>query len=309
MKSTFKMILAEIDNNPVLIMPRIILMLLLIIPATVLAATPGENSILLSMADSLLCYENYDEALTEFERYSYFHPDSKNSDYIYFKIGLCYQRMGNFKKSAEAFYRSIILSNNDSLKNENRISVAVSSLAEANYELALKELQNVLINSNNSKILRKADFLKTVVYIYQENWDAASNSFQIFINDPSYNSNNFILRLDSILNKRDELQFKSPQLAEILSTFLPGLGQFYNGFYKDAFNAFTLNGLNFYITYYLLHRNLYINAGLYFVYFGIRYYNGNRYHARQGAIDFNADLLNQYKKQLLNTLVNLSKNL
>jgi len=309
MKFTFKIFITKIDNTAVKIISIIILLLLLKVPEQIIASTPNNNSILLSLADSLFSYESYDEANTEYMRYNFFHPDSKNSDYIYLKIGLCYQRVGNFKKSAEAFYTSIKLSDDDSLKNENRISIAVSSIANANYDIALKKLQNVILNNNNSKIMRKSEFLKTVAYIYLKNWDAASNSFQIFKNDPSYNSNSHISPIDSILDKGNELQLKSPQKAEILSTFLPGLGQFYNGFYKDAFNAFTLNGLNFYITYYLINQDLYVKAGLYFIYFGIRYYNGNRYHARRGAIDFNNGLLNTYKQQLLNSLMEFSKQL
>jgi len=309
MKSTFKIFANKNDKSHVILINIIILLLLLKVPEQALAFTPNKNSILLSMADSLFSYENYDEAITEYKRYNFFHPDSKNSDYIYLKIGLCYQKIGNFNKSMDAFYTSIKMSDDDSLKNENRISIAISSIANTNYDFALKELQNVIINYNNFKIKRKADFLKTITYIYLKNWHAASNSFQVFKNDPSYNSNSHILRIDSILNKGKELKLKSPQKAEILSTFLPGSGQIYNGFYKDAFNAFALNGLNFYITYYLINKDLYMKAGLYFLYFGVRYYNGNRYHAHQGAIDFNDGLLNKYKKQLLNSLIEFSKQL
>ena len=286
-----------------------IIILLFIISEQILASIQNKNSFLLSMADSLFIYENYDEAITEYKRYNFFHPDSKNLDYIYQKIGLCYQRIGNFDKSMDAFYTSIILSDNDSLKNESRISIAVSNIAKANYHFALSELQNVVNNTNNPKIIRKANFLKTVTYIYLNNWVAASNSFQVFNNDPSFNSNNYIMFIDSILNQGKELKLKSPQKAEILSTFLPGLGQFYNGSYKDALNAFALNGLNFYFTYYLINKDLYLQAGLYFLYFGVRYYNGNRYHARQGAIDFNDELSKKYKKQLLHSLIEFSKQL
>ena len=286
-----------------------IIILLFIISEQILASIQNKNSFLLSMADSLFIYENYDEAITEYKRYNFFHPDSKNLDYIYQKIGLCYQRIGNFDKSMDAFYTSIILSDNDSLKNESRISIAVSNIAKANYHFALSELQNVVNNTNNPKIIRKANFLKTVTYIYLNNWVAASNSFQVFNNDPSFNSNNYIMFIDSILNQGKELKLKSPQKAEILSTFMPGLGQFYNGFYKDALNAFALNGLNFYFTYYLISKDFYLQAGLYFLYFGVRYYNGNRYHARQGAIDFNDELSKKYKKQLLHSLIEFSKQL
>ena len=286
-----------------------LLLLLLNVPGQVLSSTSNKNSILLSLAESLFSYESYNEAITEYKRYHFFHPDAKNSDYIFLKIGLCYQKIGNFKKSTDAFYTSIKLSENDSLKNENRMYIAVSSIANTNYENALKEVQNVIINDSNSKIKRKADFLKTVTYIYMKNWEAASNLFQVFKDDPSFYSNSHILLIDSILNKGNELKFKSPKKAEIFSTFLPGLGQFYNSFYKDALNALALNGLNFYITYYLINKELYLQGGLYFLYFGIRYYNGNRYRAHQGAIDFNDRLINKYKKQLLNSLVEFSKHL
>jgi predicted negative regulator of RcsB-dependent stress response len=309
MKSIFRIIAPKIDNNFVIIINIIILFLFLFlnIPEQVLANTPFKNSMLLSMADSLLSYKNYDEAITEYKRFIFFHPNSKKLDYIYLKIGSCYQRIGNFKKSVNAFNTSIKLTKDDSLKNENRISIAVSSIANANYDIALKELQKVVLNNNNSIIKKKAHFLITIAYIYKKNWDAASNVFQFFKNDSSYNSASFIFRIDSILNKGNELKFKSTQISEILSTFLPGLGQFYNGFYKDAFNAFSLNGLNFYITYYLINQDLYIKAGLYFIYFGVRYYNGNRYHARQGAIDFNNELINKHKKQVLDSLLEFSK--
>jgi tetratricopeptide (TPR) repeat protein len=287
----------------------LLLLLLVNIPGQLLSSTSNKNPILLSLADSLFTYESYDDAITEYKRYHFFHPDSKKADYVFLKIGLCYQRMGNFKKSIEAFYTSIKLSENDSLKNENRMYIAISSIANTDYENALEELQNVIIKNNNAEIKRKAHFLNAITYIYMENWNAASNSFQIFKDDPSFYSNSQILYIDSLLKKGNKLKYKSPQKAEIFSTFLPGLGQFYNGSYKDALNALGLNGLNFYITYYLINKEFYLYGSIYFLYFGIRYYNGNRYRAHQGAINFNDKLINKYQEQLLNSLIEFSQHL
>jgi len=108
-------------------------------------AKMNANSLLLNLADSLYCQEMYDEAITEYKRLVFFHQEYNDLSDIYSLIGKCYQKTGQFNKSINYFLKSIELAGDDSLKNENRISLAVSGIAAKNYNLAIVELQKVIL--------------------------------------------------------------------------------------------------------------------------------------------------------------------
>ncbi len=52
----------------------------------------------------------------------------------------------------------------------------------------------------------------------------------------------YVNELNSINRQRSNLKLKKPRLAGLLSALVPGLGQLYAGYTKEALNSFALNG-------------------------------------------------------------------
>jgi tetratricopeptide (TPR) repeat protein len=263
---------------------------------------------LLDIADSLFTYESYNEAITEYKRFALFHPEYPDLAKVHYKMGLAFQYLGEWEESIFALLRSIELSQSQKLTNEGRISISVSGVASENYQLALLELRKVMQSNLNLNLLRRAHFFRTVTYVYLHNWLEARNSFQFFLAD-SFDSEQrpIVLKLDSLLGEGNNVRYKSPVKAKWLSTFLPGSGQLYSGNYRDAFNAFALNSINFGFTYHLITQESYIDAALFFLYFGFRYYAGNRYHAEKDTQRRNELEIDMYKAQLIKYLFEFSQ--
>ena len=277
--------------------------------ADVVSAKVIMNVSLIEMADNLFENGSYDDAITEYKRFIFFHPGCDYVSHAYYKMGLSYQNMGQWQNSINSILRSIELCSSDSIKNKNRISFAVSCIAKKDYKLALFELKKVIFFSADKKLIQQAHFFTTVVHIYQESWEDARSSFQYFVKDTTTSINLLTFKIDTLLSKANTLQMKSLKKAKILSTILPGAGQLYAGKFKSSFNSTILNGINFGFMYHLLANSFYVDASLFFLYVGIRYYKGNIYHAIQETQMFNKNKIDTYKTNCINSFLKLSNQL
>lgn len=306
MRSIFKTLSAA-HSGAVQTVWMSVFLYLWIISGHSLSALTNDSSELIALGDSLYQYDNYYDAITEYKRFAVFHPDDSQLDYVYSKMGQAYQKLGEWENSLRAFLRSIELSSDRQLVNQNRLAIAVTGIASKDYHLALLELQKVVLLSQEGKLIHNALFFQTITYIYMENWLDARNTFQRFMKDSlGFKTGSTFQEVDSLLAAGSFINLKSPTTAKQLSTILPGSGQVYNHQYKDALNTIALNGVNLGFTYHLLREQAYIDAALFFLYLGIRYYAGNRYHAAKGAADYNSNVIDRYQSLLLKALLELS---
>jgi len=88
-------------------------------------------------------------------------------------------------------------------------------------------------------------------------------------------------------------------LAQILSVFIPGAGQFYAEDWRDGLNAFLLNGLLIGLTANAIYKKNYDDASLIFLLLTSRYYMGNIYHAGRDAEKYNENLDRQTAEKVL----------
>ena len=96
----------------------------------------------------------------------------------------------------------------------------------------------------------------------------------------------------------DELRLKKPGLAAGLSAALPGAGQLYNGRYRDAAIAFSLNAAFGFATYYSFAELESIPLGVLSSLFLASFYTGNIYNAFTDARRINARRYEQFFSEL-----------
>lgn len=239
-------------------------------------------------ADLFLEAGFYEEAITEYKRYLYFNPSTELASDAYYKIAHAYKNQNRWDDVVIALRQAIHTSANDSIKQEREIALAATYIAAKRYSLGEILLLKILTYTEHPYLKQKALLLHGVACLYSSKWEAAQSSFDAYFQEqpePTLQAD-----IDTLLHEARNFSYKSPDDARGLSTLIPGLGQFYVGDYKNALNAFLLNGgLAAWMIYKLWHGYL---GDAYVIYYFLfrRYYYGNRYHAQRLAQEYNENL-------------------
>lgn len=255
---------------------------------------------LLNLADSLFSIQSYEEAITEYKRFSFFHPgDDERRGYTFYKIGLAYRAVGKWGEAIDALRASIQTTGNEYLKDERRIALATTLIANKEYSLAQLELLKVSSFSQYPDLRSSALYFQGITYIYTFNWEEAEEAFRGFYSNSDLKERDKILHL---LSKACDLPYKSPKLAKWFSTLLPGSGQLYAGDLKNSLNAFLLNGLTTALLLREVSLKSYLGTSFTFLNLFWQYYQGNRYWAEKIARDYNQRLNYKRADEILQVL-------
>lgn len=233
---------------------------------------------LLNLAKHLSRTGNPDEAITEYKRFLFFHPDDVRAASIYREIAFAYRSQGLWQDAINTLLNAVQSAEDNEEKSEYQLDLAVTLIAVKNYDLAILETIKVILRTPSGPQYRRALFLQSIAYIYQFRWEEAREALKNYSSDESLNR-----YFDEAVN----LTQKSPRTAKILSAILPGSGQIYAGDWKGGLNAFALNGVLGYVTVDSILDGLYVDALLWVYFIFQRYYQGNLYRAGKAAEDFN----------------------
>ncbi len=255
----------------------------------------------LDLGDYFFVRENYDAAITEYERFLFFNADDPRVGEVQFKIGLAYRAQKWWMEAAEAMIAAIQRTTETELQAERRVELAVTLIASGAYDLALVELIKADMQSQSARLRQRARFLRGVAYLYQFKWEQARSVFQVYFDEiPS--AAGAAAEIDALFLDALNRSQKSEKAARLLSTFLPGLGQTYAGDWKNGLNALLLNGVLGYITLDAAIERDYDDALLSFFFLFYRYYAGNRYRAVEAAQTFNGWENRRHVEKILQAL-------
>lgn len=259
----------------------------------------------LNFAERFFDAANYESAITEYKRFIFFNPQSDSTNYAYYKIALAYRNQGKWNESIDALHQAVQTAPNDSIRNEREIALAIVLIASRDYSGAEFQLLKIESFSPFISLKRRASFFRGIANIYSFKWQDARNAFQNYYkDDTSAGLFNVYLRIDSLLFVAQHVKYKSPKLANILSTILPGSGQIYIGDWRNGINALTVNGVVGYFLVNSLIRGNYQDALISYIPLLQRYYLGNRFHAERLAVEYNDQLNRQYLKHILEFILN-----
>ena len=183
----------------------IILLFLASFPATA-ADTPR------ALGDHLFAQGSYDAAITEYKRFLFFQPDHPRAGEAYHKIGLAYRAQGLWTQAINALRTATHYAVDTDTKSEYQITLAVTLIANQNYDLAQLELIKVTLRAPSAPLSRRAIFLQTVVYLYQFRWEEAREALRNWTADET---------LDSLFDAAVNTPRKSVKIARVLSRILP----------------------------------------------------------------------------------------
>lgn len=267
------------------------------------------KNLALDLAERFFDSGNYEEAITEYKRFIFYNPQSESISYAYYKIGLAYRNEKKWNESINALHLSIQTATSESIKNEREIALAVVLIASGNYSDAEFQLLKVESFSPFLLLRRKAAFFRGIASLYAHKWKDARTAFQKYFKEDSLFESSVLSRsLDSLLLLAQYLKYKSPRLAKILSTILPGSGQIYAGDILNGLNSLVINSLTGYLLVSSLIKGDFTGAILIYVPLFQRYYLGNRFRAEKIAENYNKKLNEKIINNILRTILNEQDN-
>jgi tetratricopeptide (TPR) repeat protein len=235
---------------------------------------------------------NYAIALKEYQRVQLFDTENLYAD-IFYKVASIYYLQNNFEKAIEYFNFAWRTEPGDSIKTEIALKKAFCNFKQSNYFAALNELFD--IPETNSRYLDSKKNLYFAISYFGLNDMESSNYYFSQIVKPGTQS-----EITQVFT--DFIRFKKkyrPEKVEMMSMFLPGLGQMYVGDFGNGLNSILLlTAVSFYAaytatTYGLLDGALVLSSWFY------RYYTGGSIKAKMAAEEKLAEEKNRVYDELI----------
>lgn len=280
--------------------PLIVLLLIIAGPMPGLCRAQSESEVY-SSAETLFQKRVYEAAITEYLRFGWLYPQSKLVSYTRYKIGLSHLATGNGELGRK--YLEGILNDEKtpfSVKYEAQLTLAKSYMKDEECNLAELEFNDLLTYSLRKDQIIELRFWKGWNFLLESNFERASSEFEKLREGKT---KNFYSSQASLLVEESRrglnLPRRSPQLAKLLSTFLPGSGQIYCGKIGQGLISAILNGTLGYFTWKAMKDRHYYEGSALYLFVWSRYYWGSRYNAKRFAIMYNE----KKKREYLNSLI------
>ena len=273
----------------------------------VLLMTAGQQAqdLALTLAEKFEAAGEYEEAITEFKRYVFFHGEDGQVDLsdVYARMGMAFGNAGRWNDAVEAAEKSVQTACSEKTRDERRLTLAAIQISTKNYSAAKFLLLKLEMYSSDEDLRKNAYFLHGVCCLYEHKWTEARLTLDEYF---KYNSGAASAskkqNIDSLLEKALLTRAKSPSLAKWLSTFLPGAGQIYCGDWLNGLNALALNAAIGYLIVTDLQNKQVQDALFNALFLFQRFYQGNRTLAENAARQYNERYHRQWAEKILNVL-------
>jgi TolA-binding protein len=251
-------------------------------PLPVLAVPPPA---LFGFAQALFVDGEYYRAIGEFQRFLFVQPKHPLVSEAQLTIGLAYFCGERWLPAFEVFRRVRGSAPDPALRAEAALWMAEAHVRGGGQSEAIRLLQELVRQYPESHIGHRAAYLIGWGYLRQRRWAEARDAFaRVKASSPYYASSQ---RLAAALAPTPELPQRSPTVAKILSTVLPGSGQIYTGHTLDGLIGLGLHGALIAGTIGAVGAGLEGAAGI-GAFFTWGFYRTQRSNAATLADDFNA---------------------
>jgi len=255
----------------------------------------GEMEIL-DRADFHFTSNRFNEAITEYKRFSYLYPDSRYRDYSSGRIGLSYQALGDSVLADRYVRQSIELTRDDDVRDSRRLALALLQVEDGRYLTALAQFDSIA--SPGSRVL----FCHGLLQLCLLDSIGCIVSIDALRDIEDEIASDYRDTLLALLMEMHSMPLRSPRKARVLSSIFPGAGQIYGGDPGDGVNAFLVNGAIGYLVVRNISNEQYggaVAAALLFQSF----YRRNTLNARRITRQYNEGLIEEYVSRVLSKLI------
>ena len=253
-------------------------------------------------AEHLFEQRAYRSAILEYKRLLFYHPDMPKADLVRYRIGLGHYHQGNRELARQKFEEVMRKFPNSPLNLQAQLMLGRTYFDAKNYSTARSAFFTIVSGDGGGEIAAQARYLRAWCYIHEQAWFKAITEFRTVQQlQPDTPLSQISNQLADVTYANTPLPFKSPRLAEWLSTFLPGAGQIYAGKLESGLISGAVHAAVCYLLVDSILDERYVDAvGICLV--GSRFYWNNRVNARERAIEYNqrleVDFIRQLKQQV-----------
>ncbi|MBI2968439.1 MAG: hypothetical protein HYY40_11605 [Bacteroidetes bacterium] len=195
---------------------------------------------LVRFADSRLDANDPDEAFSSFNRAFFFlevYPATEiTKSYLLHRMGDCHFKTGKFGEAIRYYGLAVKSAGNDTVRNDLVLMKIKLYLLQKDFYFALEEL--LIMDTPPLPDQRKMkEIFSGIAWFGLENFDSAGAYFNRLAETDSQK-----VLLSDLLKRLRKIKHPNPNVAQILSIFLPGLGQFYAGDLKNGLNSLIITG-------------------------------------------------------------------
>lgn len=262
-------------------------------------------------ANHLFDRHAYRSAILEYKRLLFDYPDTLDANLAHYRIGLSYYHRGNQELARQKFEEVTQRFPSSPLYLQAQLMLGRTYFDAKNYSTARAIFFQIASAEVETKVKKEtvaqARYLRGWCYIYERAWFKAITEFRtVRPLQPETSLSQISDQLADVTYANTPLPFKSPQLAQWLSTFLPGGGQIYAGKLENGLISSAINAAVFYLLADSIREERYVDAvGICFV--GSRFYLDNRNDAKTWTIEHNrkveADFIRRLRQQLQDNLL------
>ncbi len=191
-------------------------------------------------AQSLYAAGEYYRAIGEFQRFLFFQPDHPLASEAQLTIGLAYFCGERWLQAFEVFRQVGRATPDAAIRAESALWMAETRARGGDQVEAIRLYQELSRQSPSGEIAQRAAYLIGWGYLRQRQWTNAREAFAHVDEKSPYHASGE--RLATALDPPPELPQRSPTVARLLSTVLPGAGQIYTGHTLDGLIGLALHG-------------------------------------------------------------------
>jgi len=187
---------------------------------------------ILKFAEYLYGEGDYLRAAGEYQRHLLYSP--QNVDSTLYRLGLCYRLAGDTERAIRSFRKIATGDTGSRFRSAASYQIAYSYFLAGQYQESTQSLNSALGRSGNADERKKLQILSAYNYLHQKRWHDAER----VLDGLDLKDSELLLRTSA--QKGMTLPRKSPVLAGLLSTVVPGAGKIYCGQYGDGFYSLFL---------------------------------------------------------------------
>ena len=198
-------------------------------------------------ADFLYEQGDYLRAAGEYERYLFYQP--QEGEQIRYRIALCYRFAGHTQQAIQNLRMLLRMHPEGQFVSRAYYQIGATYFLQDEFEESTRFLHETLPRITDTRQHAEAEQLIGLSYLMQKQWSEAGEVFRTLQGSEVASVSQKAIMYHNFAKEGTRLPTRSPLLAGILSTIVPGTGRLYTGRLSDAFASLLLVGITGWQTY------------------------------------------------------------
>ena len=195
---------------------------------------------LFAFAQSLFDAGEYYSAVGEFQRFLFFHPQHPLASQAQLHIALAYFCGERWLQALEVFRQVTRVAADPSIREVAALWAAEAMAKRGTHAEAIRLHRDVTTTYRGRPTAKRAAYLLGWSLLWLRQWEEARQAFAAIAETSPYHAS--AQRLAAALDPLPVLPRRSPTVARVLSTVLPGAGQMYSGDTIDGLIGLGVHG-------------------------------------------------------------------